>query len=375
MLLIAEQSATSIDALEQALIEAELAIGRLRSIQARALGALDQAQVARMDGARSLSEWVAARLDVTSATARGLAEAARQLPEHPDTQRRLAAGEVSFDRAVATARLAASGASENLLAESAGFDLAGVQRLAARRHRTDRADERATFRDRYLVIQPTLDEGTWRLWGELPAGDGAVVETALTERGDRLRPTAGNPGAAPTSTGAQRRADALVSIALDSLEGGATADVRSTPVMTVFVDAATAGETDGEAGAEIAGGPRIGPAALEEILCTGAIQVVSMIGLTPIAASATTRAIPPATRRAVLYRDGGCVVAGCRSRYRLQPHHVIPYSRGGSHHPDNLATLCWYHHHVAIHGAGFRLDPDSPPQRRRLLPPTDRAPP
>ncbi|MGH8924895.1 MAG: HNH endonuclease [Acidimicrobiia bacterium] len=39
-----------------------------------------------------------------------------------------------------------------------------------------------------------------------------------------------------------------------------------------------------------------------------------------------------------------CSIEGCRSRYRLQIHHIHPRSRGGGHRPDNLITLCssWF---------------------------------
>ena len=66
---------------------------------------------------------------------------------------------------------------------------------------------------------------------------------------------------------------------------------------------------------------------------------------------------------------------GCRSRYRLQPHHITPRSQGGTHHPSNLTTLCWYHHHVVIHRHGYQIDPTTPPQRRRFLKPLHRGPP
>lgn len=59
---------------------------------------------------------------------------------------------------------------------------------------------------------------------------------------------------------------------------------------------------------------------------------------------------------------------GCRSRYRLEIHHARERRRGGSHHPDNLITLCWYHHHVAIHGMGMEIDPDTPVHRRLRWP-------
>ncbi len=63
------------------------------------------------------------------------------------------------------------------------------------------------------------------------------------------------------------------------------------------------------------------------------------------------------------------LIDSCRSSYRLQTHHVIPRRDGGDNTPTNLATLCWYHHHIAIHRKGHRIDPHTPPHRRRLLPP------
>ncbi|NOY55751.1 MAG: HNH endonuclease [Actinobacteria bacterium] len=64
---------------------------------------------------------------------------------------------------------------------------------------------------------------------------------------------------------------------------------------------------------------------------------------------------------------------GCLSRHSA--HHITPYSQGGPTDPENLTTLCWYHHHVVIHGMGYRIDPDTPPQRRRFLKPGGNDPP
>ncbi|MCB9665037.1 MAG: HNH endonuclease [Alphaproteobacteria bacterium] len=64
-----------------------------------------------------------------------------------------------------------------------------------------------------------------------------------------------------------------------------------------------------------------------------------------------TRTIPPATRRAVLHRDGlRCVVPGCRCRLWLDLHHLEPRSLGGTHDSDNLVTLCPIHHRLAHEG-------------------------
>jgi len=60
-----------------------------------------------------------------------------------------------------------------------------------------------------------------------------------------------------------------------------------------------------------------------------------------------TRSIPPATRRAVLVRDGGhCQVPGCRHHRYLDLHHILPRSRGGGHAPTNLVTVCSTHHEL-----------------------------
>ena len=134
-------------------------------------------------------------------------------------------------------------------------------------------------------------------------------------------------------------------------------------VAEVFVDAALASETSGEAGVTLSSGPKLGPDFLSEILCGGKVRLIAQ-DLHCLYYSDLGEAVPPALRALVLARDlGMCAIEGCRSRYRLQIHHIHPRSRGGSHHSDNLITLCWYHHHVAIHGMGMEIDPESPLHR------------
>lgn len=140
-------------------------------------------------------------------------------------------------------------------------------------------------------------------------------------------------------------------------------------VAEVFVDASLAATGFGEAGVTLSSGLRVGPNTLSEILCEGKIRVIWTDGEKgPIAVSNLTEAIPPATRAWVLHRDQGqCSIEGCRSRYRLQIHHIHPRALGGNHDPSNLVSLCWYHHHIAIHELGYRIDPNSPTHRRRLV--------
>ncbi len=280
---------------------------------------------------------------------------------------------MSFDRATATAALAAAGASEAAIAASRGLDIPALRRRAAAARRLCRGDERAAFRDRGVWLQPNLDESSWRLWGQLPGVDGRVVEEALVRRSDEF--PALPDGSRPSRE--QRHADALVSLAQDSLTATSCDAAADTgPLATVFVDAAAAVGSNGEAGAAVAAGPRVGPAVLEEILCTGTVELTAVSGSGGVrAVGRRSRSIPPRLRRFVLWRDGGCAADGCTSRYRLQPHHRQPRAQGGSNEPDNLTTLCWYHHHVVTHGMGYRIDPRSQGSRLRFLAPDSGADP
>jgi hypothetical protein len=136
----------SIDELEQQLLVCESEISRLRQKQADLLANLDSRQVHRLDGARSLQEWVRARLDVTAQTARDLVDASRTLPIQPELTE--AADGLSFERIVATSRLLAAGADQATVRRSFGYDLAGVDRLRGRHRRITRSSERDRFVDR-----------------------------------------------------------------------------------------------------------------------------------------------------------------------------------------------------------------------------------
>jgi hypothetical protein len=69
-------------------------------------------------------------------------------------------------------------------------------------------------------------------------------------------------------------------MAQDSLDDGAADEAASGPQVTVFVDA-TVYPHGGSTGAEVAYGPRIGPMALEAMLCTGGVQVIGLATVAP----------------------------------------------------------------------------------------------
>jgi hypothetical protein len=370
-----------LDAAETELVALEADIARARARQVQILGWLDRVKVTRIQGARTMHEWVIGRLDVTPATARDLISAVRVLngetPESSTTETLadMGGGEVSFDRAVATMGLVDAGATPDIVVASRGLDLPGVRRQTAATKKMTRADEQTVLRRRFVKLEPTLGDTAYAISGLLPGYDGHLLWEALQQRIDQM--PASEPSLRETRT--QRMADALTAIALDSLDSVGQPAPGPNPVtggngtssrsgVTVFVDTTTASTTagEGEPVARIPTGPLIGPDTIDRILCEGTLGAVQLHNGRPVAVTDRTATIPPAVRAAVLLRDGGCVIDGCTSTYRLQPHHIIERSRGGNHDPENLASLCWYHHHIAIHGYRLRIDPTTPPHRRRL---------
>lgn len=374
------------DDIEQQILADELLIGRLRARQMVNIQLADEMQLAVADGCRTLAEWVASRTDTSRHTAKTLVMTARRLVDRPDAHMKLAAGEQSFERASVASRL-------NDSVDPDSYDVDSLRRIARRQTGITSSEESARFDERYLHIQPTLDDTAWKLWGQLAALDGAIVEQALFARADELP----NDFTAARST---KTADALVAICQDSLDPipvttahhvptSAIADddsetaafpnlealgrmyERTRPGITVFVNA----QHPGAAVGTLMSGQLIGPNTLEEILCSGTIEAISVTDDgKPLNAGRRTAKIPGRLRRFVIGRDGGCCAEGCTSRYRLQAHHRIHWADGGVTDADNLVTLCWFHHHVVIHQRGFTITPDSPPHRLRFKPPLPNGP-
>jgi hypothetical protein len=326
------------DQIEQILGRIEWKISEARAMQLDALEELDRRQAFTADGCRTMDEWTASRLDVGSDTARKLVRTMRRTVDRRPL-RELLAGGASFDRVEALAKLPiATGPYEHL-------DVNVLRRRVARHVEVSERDESKTMEDRYLVMQPSLDESWWQVRGGLDGVTGAVVDSALAELADRLPdlPDGRRPGAG------WRRATALYELA----SGGNTPEAT----VTVFVDAETTVGSNGATGMRLEAGPRVGAKALGAILCGSVTEVtVNAADGVPMRYGRSSRMIPGALRRALLAAtDGRCAIDGCDSTYRVEIHHRTPWSLGGRTDPENLIPLCWFHHHIAIHERGFEL--------------------
>jgi hypothetical protein len=345
------------DQVEEILAVAERKFSEGRALQIEALEELDRRQVFTADGCRNLSEWAASRLDIGSDTARTMVRTMRRTTDKPWIRQALAAGAISFDRAEALSRISEDvGTLDHL-------DISGVRREAADRVELTVEDEIRTAEDRYLILQPSLDESWWTLRGGLDGVTGAVIDQALTRKADEL------PDLPDCSrgSGAWRKATALYELA----SGGSSPQGQ----LTVFIDADKATPTNGKAGVRLQAGPRVGAQALEAILCDCVTEVtINTADGKFMTYGRNSQMIPPALRRATLNRTGGhCAIDGCDSTYRVEIHHRIPWSQGGRTDPENLIALCWFHHHIVIHEQGYQLYEHPEHGRIRLRRPKNKS--
>jgi hypothetical protein len=198
-----------------------------------------------------------------------------------------------------------------------------------------RFDAEAAFLARRLHISPTWDR-TVRLDGDLDPESGQIVLTAIRSLAE---PAALEPG--DRRTPAQRRADALTEICrrvLDSTDRPSQGGER--PHLLIALSPADlidleAGPITAEAVRRIACDARIGLIALDE-------------NAVPLTAGQAGRTIPPALRRALDRRDGGCSHPGCDIPARwCDAHHILHWAHGGKTTLANLRLLCRRHHRQA----------------------------
>ncbi len=332
------------DELDEVIVRTEEGVAQLRAMEMAAIAEKRARKTHLQDGYRSIVDWVAARADVSHKTARRLCWTASRLDEAPEVAVSLSEGRITFDRAEQVCRLP-----EGNRDAHERYDISQLRRLVAQHRRLSPKREKEKSIG-YLQFQPSLDETFEALWGELPGTDSMLVRKAVDQRADEIIDSSMGLGVA------ERRALALVSICQDSLYEDPAPGDTPTSGLTVVVDARTAADSNGETGVSVLGGPRIGRKALEGVMCDAIAEV---IGITaegrPLDLGRKTRTVSPALRRFVLARDMGCTVDGCSSSYRLEVHHTIPFSEGGSTDAEDLVSLCWFHHQVAIHRLGLQI--------------------
>ncbi len=167
----------------------------------------------------------------------------------------------------------------------------------------------------------------FQLHFEASRDDGALIEQAIREAKDALF-TAGNPNAT--------LADGFMAMAGRSLGAVTTHARREHYKVMIHLDVDGKGWL-GKKGA-------LPGELLKRFTCEGKIVPVWESEGSPVAVGRSQRIVPERTRRLVEDRDRGCRFPGCGVTAFLENHHLIHWADGGVTDPENLLSLCPFHH-------------------------------
>jgi hypothetical protein len=335
------------------LLELRAQIDRLEGEFARRADAAHQRGVCARDGAASTAAWLRWQTGMREGEARAALEAGavcRELLTETGDAWRAGAISAGAARSIVAARV--DGHDDDLRAlEPTLLDLArrgdhrNLRRACAHFRTCALADGTEPGARNGLHLSRTFD-GIAAFSGELEDLGAETVVTAIHAYTDA--PSDDDP-----RTTAQRRAAALVRICEVALAHIGD-DRRPVAQVSVVVDWATLVGGDGRHDGAFTG--PVHRSDIDRLLCDCDVaRIVTGPNSLPLDAGRARRTAPPAIRRAVVVRDGGCRFPGCdRPPGWCDAHHVKHWIDGGRTELSNLVLLCDRHHHV-VHQPGWVL--------------------
>ncbi|HYM51755.1 MAG TPA: DUF222 domain-containing protein [Candidatus Limnocylindrales bacterium] len=312
------------------------------------------------EGAPSAVSWLKTNCRLSGGAAAERLGIARQLNELPAASDAFARGDLGYQHMALIARTATQvGAAairdaQPMLLESAA-SLDPTRFSLVTRHLRNAIDPDGTLADanraydqRYVHLSQSLD-GIFFLDGRLDPVNGATLQTALNALS---KPIAGD-----TRSAEQRRADALCELSRRQLNGGTLPLVGGQrPHLMVKVSAATLAGAPGCEAGDLTWGGTIPVATVRRLACDAALTVIPLDDKgEPIDGGRVNRIVPPALRRALTARDGGCRFPGCdRPIDWTEAHHLTHWADGGETTLKNTALVCPFHHNL-VHEGGWDI--------------------
>jgi Domain of unknown function (DUF222)/HNH endonuclease len=203
----------------------------------------------------------------------------------------------------------------------------------------------------HAVVGPSRD-----VPAETPAAAEAVPDVPAGTPADEDKRIDDVPAGTPRVSMGEARADALVAIADSFLATGPAARTGGDRhQVLVHVDVATLSGADESGRCELEHGAPLAAETARRLACDASIVRLLERDGNPITIGRKSRSIPPALRRALRTRDGGCRFPGCGSRRFLDAHHIEHWARGGATDLDNLIHLCGTHHRL-LHEGGYGIE-------------------
>lgn len=306
-------------------------------------------------GCKSCAHWLSWRCGVALGPAREKVRVARRLQELPLISEAFARGELSYSKVRALSRVANSENEAELVGLARTATTAQLERLMRAYRRALAADEVEEVNRRHAerYLRCSCDEdGSLVISGRLSPEDGALVTAALD--------LATKDVSAETRSLAIKNADALVAMAETVLASGTAArQGGERNQVNVHVDAGALAKDDVNGRCELEDGPALAPETARRLGCDASVvPIIKDSEAEPLSVGRKTRTIPPAMRRALKSRDGGCRFPSCTERRFVDGRHIRHWAHGGETSLTNLLLLCRRHHRL-VHEGGFGLHSDS----------------
>ncbi len=328
---------------------------------------------------KSCAHWLNWKCGIDLGAAREKVRVAHALDALPQISSALRAGRVSFSKVRAMTRVATPQNEDYLLMIAGHGTASHVERLVRnyRKVKRNEALERDNQHHALRELNWYIDnDGSYVLRARLSPEQGARIAQAFDVAMDAIREEQRNAmeDVSAETPIVARRADALERLAdhyLTSEQSAVNGGDRCT--LHIHTDMNTL-QVDGDgAQSELASGGNVSAETSRRLACDcGAVHWledgsghVHAFHTTALDIGRRTRSIPPAIRRALERRDGGCRFPGCTSRHyvdaqslpRFIGYHIRHWADGGETRLDNLLLLCRHHHRLVHEGEyGLVLD-------------------
>ena len=333
---------------------------------------------------KTCAHWLSWRTGIALGPARERVRVAHALEHLPRLSRMMQGGELSYSKARALTRVATPDNEEELMEFARHGTASHVEKLVRSWRQVDRLEDQWQERERHRTRSLTLwrdGDGMYELRGRLDPEVGALLMRALEASSEALYRRSGKLQGPqypedPELTAEQRRADALGLLAERALQSGLQRTEESIGradrfQVVVHVDAETLAESPESSESLDSSGSsplslnsrastpedalRVPAGTSRRIACDASCVIMSHTADGSVLdVGRKSRTVPPAIRRALDHRDGGCRFPGCGNRF-CDAHHITHWADGGETRLDNLVLLCRSHHR-AVHEEGFAVE-------------------
>jgi hypothetical protein len=331
-------------------------------------------------GMKSCAHWLNWKCGIDMGAARQKVRIAHALSDLPQISAALRAGQVSFSKVRAMTRVATPQNEDYLLMIAGHGTASHVERLVRNYRKVKRNEALARDNQHHALRELNWyidDDGSYVMKARLSPEQGSRIVQALNaamaviheEQCNAAKDVSAETSGYSESPIAARRADALERIADNFLTrsiSGAEHIVNSGDRYTLHLhtEINTLGEDGDGAESELASGGCVSAETSRRLACDcgvvhwredrSATSSTNRTSSTTLDVGRRTRSIPPAIRRALERRDGGCRFPGCTARHYVDAHHIRHWADGGETRLDNLLLLC-RHHHRLVHEGGYGL--------------------